>query len=378
MRIGILTGGGDCPGLNAVIRAVTKSLLRQCQAEVIGIEDGFAGLMPGGHTRDLDWRAVSGILFSGGTVLGTSNRANPLASEAATEATLARAKELGLDALVAVGGDGTMTIAHGLAQRGLPVVGVPKTIDNDIEGCERSFGFDTAVATVTEALERVQTTGQSHGRVMIVETMGRYAGWIALEAGIAGAADVILLPEIDYDPEAVLAVCRAREQRPHFTVICIGEGAKPVGGQLTIAGLYDPHARHVVSSLPPGGAQPALGRPGAWRSPEQADPVRLGGVGHVLREWLQPHLASEVRATVLGHVQRGGAPTPFDRVLATQFGNQAAQLVQRGAFNRMVSLQGGAMGSVPLADVAGRSRRVPLDHPLLTAARQIGVSLGEP
>jgi 6-phosphofructokinase 1 len=251
---------------------------------------------------------------------------------------------------VAVGGDGTMTIAHALAQRGLPIVGVPKTIDNDIAGCERSFGFDTAVATVTQALERVQTTGQSHGRVMIVETMGRYAGWIALEAGIAGAADVILLPEIDYDPEAVLAVCRAREQRPHFTVICIGEGAKPVGGRLTIAGL----------------------------SPERAEPVRLGGVGHMLREWLQPHLASEVRATVLGHVQRGGPPTPFDRVLATQFGNQAAQLVQRGAFNRMVSLQGGAMGSLPLADVAGRNRRVPLDHPLLTAARQIGVSLGEP
>jgi ATP-dependent phosphofructokinase / diphosphate-dependent phosphofructokinase len=377
MRIGILTGGGDCPGLNAVIRSVTKSLLRQCQAQVIGIEDGFAGLMPGGHTRELDWRAVSGILFSGGTVLGASNRANPLASTAATEATLARARELGLDALVAVGGDGTMTIAHALAQRGLPIVGVPKTIDNDIAGCERSFGFDTAVATVTEALERVQTTGQSHGRVMIVETMGRYAGWIALEAGIAGAADVILLPEIDYDPEAVLAVCRAREQRPHFTVICIGEGAKPVGGQLTIAGLSPSPGRPKKGRAPSGGSEDTQCR--AWgRLPGRAEPVRLGGVGHMLREWLQPHLASEVRTTVLGHVQRGGPPTPFDRVLATQFGNQAAQLVQRGAFNRMVSLQGGAMGSLPLADVAGRNRRVPLDHPLLTAARQIGVSLGEP
>lgn len=348
--VGLLTGGGDCPGLNAVIRAVTKSLLRQCQARVIGIEDGFAGLMEGGHTRELDWRSVSGILFSGGTILGASNRANPLASEAQTEAVLARARALGLDVVVAIGGDGTMTIAHALALRGLPMVGVPKTIDNDIEGCERSFGFDTAVATVADALERVQTTGQSHGRVMIVETMGRYAGWIALEAGVAGAADVILLPEIDYDPEAVLAFCRDREQRQHFTVICIGEGAKPRGGQLTIAGL----------------------------SPERAEPVRLGGVGHVLREWLQPRLASEVRATVLGHVQRGGRPTPFDRVLATQFGNQAAQLVARGEFNRMVTLQGGLLSSLPLDRVAARNRRVPLDHPLLVAARQIGVSLGEP
>jgi len=349
-RVGVLTGGGDCPGLNAVLRAVTKSLLRQCQAQVIGIEDGFAGLMADGRTRELDWRAVSGILFSGGTVLGTSNSANPLASEAATEGVLARARALGLEALVAIGGDGTMTIGHGLAERGLPVVGVPKTIDNDIEGCERSFGFDTAVATVTEALERIQTTAQSHSRVMIVETMGRYSGWIALEAGLAGSADVILLPEIDYDLQAVLALCRERERHQRYTVICIGEGAKPRGGQMTIERMET--------------ASP--------------DPIRLGGVAHVLRAALQPHLQSEVRATVLGHVQRGGAPTPFDRVLATQFGNQAAQLVMRGEFNRMVTLQGGMLGSVPLAGVAARNRRVPPDHPLLVAARQIGISFGEP
>jgi ATP-dependent phosphofructokinase / diphosphate-dependent phosphofructokinase len=350
MRIGVLTGGGDCPGMNAVIRAVTKSLLRQCKAQVIGIEDGFAGLMEEGRTRELDWRAVSGILFSGGTVLGTSNRANPLANEETTQAALARAAALGLDALVAIGGDGTMTIANGLAQRGLRVVGVPKTIDNDIEGCERSFGFDTAVATVTQALERVQSTGQSHSRVMIVETMGRYAGWIALEAGLAGAADVILLPAIDFDPDAVLAVCREREQRQRFTVICIAEGAKPLGGKMTIERLL----------------------------PDSPEPVRLGGVGHVLREILQPQLQSEVRATVLGHVQRGGMPTPFDRVLATQFGTQAAQLVLRGEFNRMVTLRGGQLHSLPLAQVAARNRCVPTDHPLLGVARQIGVSFGEP
>ena len=348
MRVGLLTGGGDCPGLNAVIRAVTKSLIHLCDAEVVGIEDGFAGLMER-RTRTLDWRSVSGILAHGGTILGTSNRANPLASEASTQLAMANAQALGLDVLVAVGGDGTMTIAHGLAQRGLPVVGVPKTIDNDIEGCERSFGFDTAVATVTQALERVQTTGQSHGRVMIVETMGRYSGWIALEAGLAGAADIILLPEIDYDLQSVIRVCCDRELRQRYTVICIGEGAKARGGAVSVD-------RRIADS---------------------PDPVRLGGIANRLLWQLQPHLKSEVRATVLGHVQRGGAPTPNDRVLATQFGNEAAQLVRAGNFNRMVTLSQGAMGNVSLDSVSGRNRLVPANHPLLTTARQIGCFFGD-
>jgi 6-phosphofructokinase 1 len=348
MRIGVLTGGGDCPGLNAVIRAVTKSLIRTCDAEVIGIEDGFQGLIDG-RARPLDWRAVSGILATGGTILGTSNRANPLGSADSLAATLRNVREWKLDGVVAIGGDGTMAISGGLDKQGVKIVGVPKTIDNDIEGCERSFGFDTAVAVVTEALERVQTTGQSHGRVMLVETMGRYAGWIALEAGIAGAADVILLPEIDYDVEAVAAVCRDREHRQHYTVVCIAEGAKARGGSMTVE----------------------------RRIEDSPDPLRLGGVAHVLRAQLQPHLKSEVRATVLGHVQRGGSPTPFDRVLATRFGNEAAHLVQRGEFGRMVTMAGGQLGSVALADVAGRNRRVPPDHALLTCARQIGVSIGD-
>ena len=348
MRVGLLTGGGDCPGLNAVIRAVTKSLIGMCDAEVVGIEDGFAGLMEK-RTRPLDWRAVSGILAHGGTILGTSNRANPLATEEATQLALSNANALGLDALVAVGGDGTMTISHGLAKRGLPIVGVPKTIDNDIEGCERSFGFDTAVATVAQALERVQTTGQSHGRVMIVETMGRYSGWIALEAGIAGAADVILLPEIDYDLDKVVKVCSDREQRQRYTVICIGEGAKMLGGSVTVD-------RRIADS---------------------PDPVRLGGIANRLLWQLQPHLNSEVRATVLGHVQRGGSPTPNDRVLATQFGNEAAKLVLAGKFNRMVTLSQGVMGSVSLDTVSGRNRLVPANHPLLQTARQIGVAFGD-
>ncbi|HSB22509.1 MAG TPA: ATP-dependent 6-phosphofructokinase [Burkholderiaceae bacterium] len=347
MRVGVLTGGGDCPGLNAVIRAVTKSLIGQIRAEVIGIEDGFLGLAEG-RTRPLDWDSVSGLTARGGTVLGTTNRFDPLASEQAAQAVLANAHSLGLHALVAIGGDGTMTIAHALAQRGLPCVGVPKTIDNDIEGTDRSFGFDTAVATITEALDRVQTTAQSHGRVMIVETMGRNAGWLALEAGIAGSADAILLPEIDIDLDALAARCREREQRERFTVICVAEGAKPRGGEPTVQ----------------------------ERIPGRPEPVRLGGVAHALREQLQSRVATEVRATVLGHVQRGGAPTPFDRVLATLYGNAAAELVREQRFDQMVTLQRGALGSVPLDAVAGRARRVPSDHPLLRCAQQIGIFLG--
>lgn len=347
-RVGVLTGGGDCPGLNAVIRAVTKSLIHQCGAEVLGIEDGFLGLMER-RVRPLGWDDVSGILATGGTILGTSNTASPFdwRQQDLSQQVRDYAKELALDGLVVIGGDGTMTIAHWL---GIPAVGVPKTIDNDIALNERSFGFDTAVATVTEALGRVQTTGQSHGRVMIVETMGRYAGWIALEAGVAGAADVILLPEIPYDLDAVIAVCREREARRRATLICIAEGAAPVGGGLTV------HER-----VEGGG-----------------DSVRLGGVAHVLRAQLQPHVKSEVRATVLGHVQRGGSPTAFDRVLATQYGHHATTLVRAGRWNEMVALQAGRLASVPLSAVAGQVRTVALDHPLLQCAREIGVSFGEP
>jgi len=349
MRVGVLTGGGDCPGLNAVIRAVTKSLIHHGQCEVLGIADGFEGLMgEAPRTRALGWEQVSGILHVGGTLLGTSNSANPLRDAATLDQVGHNVRTLGLDVVVAIGGDGTMSQAHGLAQVGLACVGVPKTIDNDIALCERSFGFDTAVATVTDALRRIESTAYSHHRVMIVETMGRHAGWLALESGIAGAADVILLPEIDYDLQAVIERCREREQRQRYTIICIGEGAKERGGALTV--------RERIAHSP--------------------DPVRLGGVGHVLREQLQPHLASEVRATVLGHVQRGGDPTPFDRVLATRFGHHAARLVTEGQFGRMATLQGGQIGSVPIAEVANTQRKVPLDHELIAIARDIGVCLG--
>jgi 6-phosphofructokinase 1 len=349
MQIGVLTGGGDAPGLNAVIRAVTKSLIHQCGAQVLGIDDGYLGLIER-RVRPLGWQSVSNIGALGGTLLGTTNRVSPLDYRGRDwrDDIVAYARTLGLHGLVAIGGDGTMAIANALNQHGLPTVGVPKTIDNDIAHVERSLGFDTAVATVTEALDRVQTTGQSHGRVMLVETMGRTAGWLALEAGLAASADIILLPEIDYDIDTVAAVCRERERRERFTLICVAEGAKPQGGAVT--------AQARVAGAP--------------------EPVRLGGVAHVLESTLTPMLAGEVRATVLGHVQRGGPPTAADRLLGTMIGNAAADLIRAGNWGRMVALEQGVIGNVALADVAGRTRRVPADHPLLACAQRIGVSLG--
>jgi 6-phosphofructokinase 1 len=346
MRIGVLTGGGDAPGTNAVIRGLTKSLL-QHGGEVFGIEDGYLGLIER-RVRRLSLREVSGIVAQGGTLLGTTNRASPLDHHGCDrrEDVLRHARALELDGVVAIGGDGTLAIADVLHRAGLPTLGVPKTIDNDIEGVERSFGFDTAVARATEAMERVQTTGQSHRRVMVVETMGRHAGWIALEAGLASGADVILLPELPFDLEAVLARCREREARQHFTVICVAEGATPRGGE------------EVVRT----------------RVAEAPDPVRLGGIAALLEAQLQAQLRCEVRSLVLGHVQRGGAPTSADRVLATRYGVAAADAVRAGRWGTVVRLEG--QEPLPLSAVAGRCRRVPEAHPLLHAARETGVCLG--
>ena len=354
LHVGVLTGGGDCPGLNAVIRAVTKSLIKAAGARVTGIERGFMGMIER-RSRPLDSIAVSGILHQGGTILGTHNFANPFAWAGAGGADLSAdvmeyIRELGIDALVAIGGDGTMSIANRFAPLGLPVVGVPKTIDNDLMHTDRTFGFDSAVAIVAEALARLETTARSHGRVMIVETMGRYAGWIALEGGLAGGADIILLPEQPFDLNEVIRVCKEREKKQGYTLICIAEGARPVDGEMTV------HAR--LENSP--------------------DPIRLGGVANVLREQLQPHLESEVRSTQLGHVQRGGTPTPFDRVLATRFGCHAARMVERGEFGRMVVLRGDNCESVPIEEVANRTRNVPEDHNLIDVALSLGVSLGRP
>lgn len=352
MHVGILTGGGDCPGLNAVIRAVTLALLDDPAVRVTGVERGFLGLIDR-RVRALDRATVAGILAEGGTILGTHNRCDPFhyfgadGADVSADA-MAFVREIGLDALVAIGGDGTMAIAHRFEPLGLPMIGVPKTIDNDLFSTDRTFGFDSAVAVVADALDRLSTTARSHGRVMIAETMGRYAGWIALEGGLAGGADVILLPERPFDVEAVAARCRANEDADGCTLICIAEGAHALGEGMVV--------QERIATSP--------------------DPLRLGGIGHWLQMQLQPRVKSEVRTTLLGHVQRGGEPTPFDRVLATRFGVHAAELVKAGRFGRMVALQGDRCTSVPIAEVAGKNRLVPPDHELLRAATALGVLLG--
>ncbi|MFP4601230.1 MAG: 6-phosphofructokinase [Persicimonas sp.] len=354
MRVGVLTGGGDCPGLNAVIRAVAKSLILQCEAEVIGIEDGFLGLIER-RSRPLNYRDVSGILNRGGTILGTHNKANPFSyygrdGEDVSDEVMEFYEELGLDAIVALGGDGTMSVCHRLQERGMNIVGVPKTIDNDIVKTDRTFGFDTAVSIATDAIDRLQTTGQAHQRVMILETMGRYAGWIALHAGIAGGADVILLPELPFSVEEVARVVKKREERQRFTIICVGEGARSKEGEMVVK----------------------------ERVEESHDPVRLGGIANWLKEHLKPLVDSEIRTVVLGHVQRGGSPTPFDRVLATNFGMMAASLVAKGDYGRMVALQDRHLTSVGLEEVANQTRTVPEDAMGVMAAFSVGTSLGVP
>lgn len=353
LRIGVLTGGGDCPGINAAIRAVTKSLILEHDASVVGIRDGFRGLIER-NIESLHYRDVSGILTHGGTILGASNKANPFAYPPRGGADVSAQvvntyKNLGLDALVAIGGDGTMSIAHRLTGLGLDVVGVPKTIDNDLVGTDRTFGFDTAVSIATEAIDRIHTTAQSHHRVMIIETMGRYSGWIALHAGVASGADLILIPEIEYEPEEVARVCSSRERGgQHFTIIAVAEGAIQKDGE------------RVVQERRPHGPQPE----------------RLGGISHVLADDLRQRLDSDVRTTILGHMQRGGTPTAYDRNLATIFGTRAAELAATGSSGVMVAVQNGEYTSVPLETVAEKNRTVPLDDPLIAAGLSVGTSFG--
>jgi ATP-dependent phosphofructokinase / diphosphate-dependent phosphofructokinase len=353
-RIGILTGGGDSPGLNAVIRAVAKSLMLDAGASVIGFADGFAGMVER-QVRVLSFRDVSGILTLGGTILGTSNKANPFAyhlrgnADVSADVVRYARDDLKLDAVVAIGGDGTMSIASRLHEAGIPMVGVPKTIDNDLMYTDRTFGFDTAVGIATDAMDRLHTTAQSHHRVMILETMGRYAGWIALYAGVAGGAHVILIPEFDFDYDEVARICRERQQGgQRFTLICVAEGAKAIGGELAV--------RQVVKDSP--------------------DPVRLGGICQVLEHELSKRVDSEVRTAILGHVQRGGTPTAYDRTLATAFGAYAASLVANEQYGRMAAVQQGRLTSVALADVANKQRTVAKDSPMVAAALAVGTSFG--
>jgi 6-phosphofructokinase 1 len=357
-RIGVLTGGGDCPGLNAVIRAVVKTAIVVYDVEVVGIRDAFRGFVEG-DAVDLGYNDVSGILTEGGTVLGTSNKHNPFeypvgegdseAFEDQSDRVIANAQDWGLDAVVLIGGDGTMNIGRRLAEKGLPVVGVPKTIDNDLAETDYTFGFDSAVSTVTEAIDKVHTTAMSHHRVMVVETMGRYAGWIALYAGVAGGGDIILIPEIPYDLEEVLGVVESRGKvGKRFSIIVVAEWAKPKGGDVVIE-------RRVEDSH---------------------DQIRLGGIGVKVARDIEEAAGLETRYTILGHLQRGGTPTAFDRVLATRFGHEAMDTVAAGRFGRMVCLKGQEVTSVTLAAAVDGIKCVPPDHPLIDAARAVGTSFG--
>ena len=358
-RIGILTGGGDCPGLNAVIRAVVKAGIVHHGLEVVGIEDGYLGLIQNRmHLMDLS--EVSGIHIIGGTILGSSNKADPQAFAMQVEGqwvkrdvtadVLSHCRQWQLDALVVIGGDGTMAGASHLIAQGLRVVGVPKTIDNDLEGTEITFGHDTAVTTAAEALDKIHTTASSHHRVMVVEIMGRYAGWLALRAGLASGADVILIPELPFDIDAVCEACLRRSKvGKRFTIIAVGEGARPAGGDMIV--------HHVDPSSP--------------------DPIRLGGIAEFVADQVEQRTHLESRSMALGYVQRGGTPTPHDRILATLLASHAVDLLISGRFNELVVVREGRIGSVPIRSIAGKVRTVPLDDPLIRAARAVGTSFGE-
>jgi 6-phosphofructokinase 1 len=357
-RIGILTGGGDAPGLNAVIRAAVKTAILQYGCEIYGILDGYDGFLKEGGIIPLGLKEVSGILPRGGTILGAANRGNPFARKVfqdGREITVDKSDDLihamqqsGLEALLVLGGDGTLRIAHELYQKGIPVIGVPKTIDNDIGGTEVTFGFDTALNTATEAIDRLHTTAEAHHRVMVLELMGREAGFIALHAGISGGADVILIPEIPFKFEAVLGKIRQRIMRGSlFSILAVSEGAKPLGGNEIFS-----------------------------RSGDEMYVPRLGGVGYLVGEYIEKQ-GYESRVTVLGHLQRGGTPTAFDRWLATRFGAAAVRLAARGGFDRMVSLRSEQITDVTLEEALAVPRRVDLNGDAVITARGMGISFGD-
>jgi 6-phosphofructokinase 1 len=335
MRVGVLTGGGDCPGLNAVIRAVTRRCLSSGH-EVAGIREGWRGLVKG-ILQPLGSREISGILPRGGTILGTT-RTNPYRLEGGVERVLETFSRERLDALVAIGGEDTLGVAARLfAEREFPVVGVPKTIDNDLSATDYTFGFDTAVTVATEAIDRLHTTAESHNRVMVVEVMGRHTGWIAVTSGIAGGADVILIPELPITVEDACSEIRRRHERgKDFSIVVVSEGY-----ELT----YESGETRLVA--------------GEARASDQFGHVRFGGVGEVLAREIEERTGYETRVTVLGHVQRGGTPTPRDRVLATRYGLKAAELVLEGRFGRMAALHGDAVVDVSLAEATAELKRVP-------------------
>lgn len=354
-KIAVLTGGGDCPGLNAVIRAVVKTAINQYSLEVVGVEDGFEGLIRQ-KIRKLNSFDVSGILAVGGTILGTSNKANPFkywvdGKEIDVSDKLVHyCRDEKIDALVCIGGDGTLTMANQLyTQKGLSVVGVPKTIDNDLSATDRTFGFDSAVSCVSDAIDRIHSTAMSHHRIMIIETMGRYAGWIALHGGMAAGADLILLPEFPYDLEVIHEICHKRNRvGKRFTIIAIAEGARQKDGEMCVQKIVK----------------------------DSTDPLRLGGISYKLAGDLEKIVNSEVRVTVLGHLQRGGSPTAYDRNLATSFGTKAVHLLMNNEIGTMSALKGNEVIGVSLQDAVGAQKKVTKNDPLLQSAISIGISFG--
>lgn len=357
-RIAVLTGGGDAPGLNAVIRAVVKTAINEYGCEVLGVQDGYDGFIAPGGVFPLDLTAVRGILPRGGTILGTANRGNPFARKVMQDGretvidvsgdVIAAIKTLDLDAVIVIGGDGTLRIALELGAKGVPVIGVPKTIDNDVGGTEVTFGFDTALTIATEALDRLHTTAEAHHRVMVLELMGRDAGFIALHAGVAGGADVILIPEIPFRFEAVLGKIRQRVERgSHFSLIAVSEGAKPLGGAQVFRKAGD--AVYVP---------------------------RLGGIGQEVAEYINEQ-GFESRVTVLGHIQRGGTPTAFDRWLATRYGAAAVRAAAAGEFGCMVALRNAQVMTIPLAEALAVPKRVDVNGDAVRTARGIGISFGD-
>jgi 6-phosphofructokinase 1 len=357
-RIGIVVGGGDCPGLNAVIRSVAKAAAHR-EWESIGILGGYDGLLPPGNYRPLDYHTLDGLLVRGGTVLGTANRGQFTAkvghgeSRSLPTALLDDVKrglaELGLTALVAIGGDGSLSIAQQFHEAGIPVVGVPKTIDNDLNGTVWTFGFDSAVACATDALDRLHTTAESHRRVMVLEVMGRYAGWIALFAGIAGGADVILIPEIPFTYDAICNKIREREQQgKQFTIAIVAEGARERGGEFVTASS----------------------------TPDNRE-ARLGGVGAAVAKGIEARSGKETRVCVLGHLQRGGSPTTFDRTLCSVFGAHAVELIAANDFGKMVAFLGSQVSAIPISHAVGTLKTVDPAGSLARTARALGICLGD-
>ncbi|MBK5259818.1 MAG: ATP-dependent 6-phosphofructokinase [Thermoanaerobaculia bacterium] len=350
-RIGILTGGGDCPGLNAVIRAAVRTANNDHDYEVLGIQLGFEGLMTGAMV-ELTPELTRGILPKGGTLLRTTNRGNPFEyagadgkKEDRSKVVLETVARLGIDGIIAIGGDGTLKIAQRLYELGVPMVAVPKTIDNDLAATDYTFGFMTAVAVATDAVDRLHTTAESHDRVMVLEVMGRNAGWIALYSGLAGGADIILVPEIPYRTEEIVKTIRERQREgAMFDIVVVAEGAKREGGEES---YLDKSTR------------------------------RLGGIAYQVAADISQHIDLEVRVTVLGHIQRGGSPIAFDRILASRFGKEAADLAARGEFGRMVALRGENIVSVPIRDAISNPKLVDTQSQLVKTALSLGVSFGD-